>query len=221
LIFMETSTLLHGFAYGEHIEGGRSLGYRLLAPTEPGPWSAEVETFARRLQATGYPDSWPIAELFCSALMADGWRVIAAVRYGLLDHTPSRRRGGIEVAGLLAPGRIGVPTALALYRWLKHRRALADDLRTLGGYFDLAEALREVPPEPLTSQKSPPPPVLIGAERASVYAATSATMPDGHFALLQNAGEGGTGQWLAFVGEEFPLGEYAERGPVIAWTAQT
>ena len=49
----------------------------------------------------------------------------------------------------------------------------------------------------------------------------SAGEPDQHFALLQNAGEEGTWQWLVFVGEEFPLGEYAERGPVIAWTVQT
>jgi hypothetical protein len=218
---METATLLHGFAYGEHIEGGRSLGYRLLAPIEPGPWSAEVETLSRRLQATAYPDAWPMADVFCSALIADGWRVIAAVRYGVLDHTPSRRRGGIEVTGVLGPGRIGVPTALALYRWLKRRRATADDLRSFGGYFDLAEALHEVPPEPLGSQESPLPTALTQAERASVYSATSATEPDRHFALLQDAGEGGTWQWLAFVGEDFPLGEYAERGPLIAWTART
>ena len=46
--------VLHCFAYGEHLDGlaQRSLGYRLLAPTRPEPWCAEVEALARRLQAT-------------------------------------------------------------------------------------------------------------------------------------------------------------------------
>lgn len=217
---MDTATLLHGFAYGEHIEGGRSLGYRLLAPAEPGPWSTEVETFARRLQAAAYPDAWPITELFCSALIADGWRIIAAVRYGLLDHTPSRRRGGIELAGVLAPGRLGVPSALALYRWLKQRRAAAEDLRGFGGYFDLAEALREVPPEPLALEESLETTSHVRPEGAAVFAANSPLEPDQRLTLLRNAGDTGTWQWLAFVGEEFPLAEYADRGPVIAWKTQ-
>ena len=60
---------LHGFAYGEHLEGisQRSLGYRLLAPVEPMPWCAEVETLARRLQAAPYPDHWPPCDLLSIA----------------------------------------------------------------------------------------------------------------------------------------------------------
>src|SRR5205085_1810932 len=52
---------LHGFAYGEVLEGPnrRSLGYRLLAPAGPVAWGPEVESLARRLQAAPYPDSSP------------------------------------------------------------------------------------------------------------------------------------------------------------------
>ena len=52
---------LQGFAYGEHLEGvpPRSLGYRLLAPAGPEPWSGEVEALARRLQAAPYPGLVP------------------------------------------------------------------------------------------------------------------------------------------------------------------
>src|SRR5438874_5599427 len=97
---------LHGFAFGEHLEGvpQRSLGYRLLAPAEPEPWAAEVEALARRLQAAPYPDHWPPTDLFCSVLLADGRRLIALARYGLADHTPTHRRGGLELVGAVAPG---------------------------------------------------------------------------------------------------------------------
>src|SRR5947209_164657 len=96
---------LLGFAYGEHLEGGtrRSLGYRLLAPAEPAPWGPEVESLARRLQAAPYPDHWPATDLFCSVLLADGQRLVALARYGLSDHTPDRRRGGLELVGVVGP----------------------------------------------------------------------------------------------------------------------
>src|SRR5207244_4348355 len=63
---------LHGFAYGEHLEGPaqRSLGFRLLAPGEQEPWCAEVEALARRLHTAPYPDHWPPVGLFCSVLLA-------------------------------------------------------------------------------------------------------------------------------------------------------
>src|SRR5207249_6058451 len=103
-------TLL-GFAFGEHLEGipPRSLGYRLLAPTEPEPWAAEVEGLARRLQAAPYPDHWPPTQLFCSLLLADGRRLIALARYGLADHTPTHRRSGLELIGVVrsVEGRVG------------------------------------------------------------------------------------------------------------------
>src|SRR5881394_1938939 len=111
------SVLLHGFAYGEHLEGQppRSLGFGLLTSAEE-PWAAEVEAVARRLHATHYPDPWPVTELFCSLLLADGRRLVALARYGLADHTPSRRRGGLELIGVVAPGPLGVTSALAVYR---------------------------------------------------------------------------------------------------------
>src|SRR5262245_30256581 len=116
---------LSGFAFGEHLDGipPRSLGFRLLAPAGTEAWCAEVEALARRLQAAPYPDHWPPADLFCSVLLADGRRVIAAARYGLTDHTPSRRRGGLELFGVVGPSRLGVPSALAIYHWLKQARA--------------------------------------------------------------------------------------------------
>ena len=82
---MAAPVVLQGFVYGEHLEGPqqRSLGFRLLTPAEPRPWSAEVEALARQLQGAPYPDQWPPAELFCSVLLADGQRLIALARYGL------------------------------------------------------------------------------------------------------------------------------------------
>src|SRR6516165_545367 len=134
---------LWGFAYGEDLEelSQRSLGYRLLAPVEPAPWCAEVEALARRLQAAPYSDHWPATDLFCSVLLADGRRLVALARYGLADHTPSHRRGGLEVVGVVAPPSLDVRSALAVYTWLGHRRAAVEDLHQLGGTFRLAEVL--------------------------------------------------------------------------------
>src|SRR5262245_48426998 len=105
---------LHGFAYGEDVDGvaRRSLGFRLLAPLVPEPWSTEVEALARRLQAAPYPDHWPPTDLFCSVWLADGQRLIAVARYGLADHTPSHRRGGLELVGVGGPAGLRVEAAL-------------------------------------------------------------------------------------------------------------
>src|SRR5713101_1168580 len=143
---------LHGFAYGEHLEGlaGRSLGYRLLAPAQPAPWSVEVEALARHLQGAPYPDHWPPTDLFCSVLLSDGQRVIAVARYGLADHTPSHRRGGLELVGVLAPANLDVATALAIYQGLKRKRAAVEDLHAFSGRQTLAELTAGVqPPAPL------------------------------------------------------------------------
>src|SRR6266851_8240947 len=119
-----TDAVLRCFAYGEHLDGlaQRSLGYRLLAPARPEPWSAEVEALARRLQTTPYPDHWPPADLFCSVLLADGSRLVAAARYGLADHTPGGRRGGLELIGAVGPANLSIVEALAVYHWLRQRR---------------------------------------------------------------------------------------------------
>src|SRR3954471_14715783 len=124
----EPTADLVGFAYGEQLEGvpPRSLGYRLGAPSGGGSWREEVEALARRLQAAPYPDHWPAVDLFCSALLSDGRRLIAPSRYGLSDHAQDHRRGGLELIGVVAPGGLGVTTALALYRWLRGRRESED-----------------------------------------------------------------------------------------------
>ena len=214
----EAGTVLQGFAYGEQVEGvpPRSLGHGLLAPAAPQPWSAEVEALARGLQATPYPDPWPPVELFCSVLLTGGQRVIAVARYGLKDHTVSRRHGGLELVGVVAPGNVSVPAALGLYRWLRERRAATDDLRTLGGEYALDDVLTAAPPCP-PPESAPVLPVRPWQEGALLFAATSPSDPDNRLGLL--AQEGGCAwQWLPLCGADFPLQLYAQRGPLVAWT---
>jgi hypothetical protein len=213
------SAPLDGFAYGEHLEGvpPRSLGYRLLAPAEPQPWCAEVEALARRLQGAPYPDHWPPTDLFCSVLLADGRRLIAVARYGLADHTPSQRRGGLELVGALAPADLDVPSALAVYRWLQARRAQADDLHALGGHVALADVLAAVAPAEPPSDPVPVLPIRLWQEGALLFAATAPSDPDHRLGLLEQ-GAGRAWQWLPLVGSDFPLAAYAQRGPLVAWT---
>jgi hypothetical protein len=216
---MPTAGDLVGFAYGEDLEGvpQRSLGYRLLAPARPQPWCAEVEALARRLQAAPYPDHWPATDLFCSALLADGRRLVAVARYGLSDHTPSQRRGGLELIGVIAPAGLDVPAALAVYRWLRQRRAGADDLHQLGVSFPLAEALAVPPPDTSPPEPVPVLPVRLWQDGALLFAASSPSGPDHHLRLLEQAA-GAFWQWLPLVGPDFPLQTYAARGPLVAWT---
>jgi hypothetical protein len=210
-------TVLQGFAYGEQVEGvpPRSLGHGLLAPAEPQPWGDEVEALARGLQATAYPDSWPPVELFCSVLLSDGQRVVAVARYGLHDHTPSRRRGGLELVGVVAPGNLGVAAALGLYRWLRERRAAAEALRALGGSHALGEVLTAAPSRP-SPEPPPTPPIHLCQEDVLLLAATSPSDPDSRLGLLVHDA-GGRWQWLPLCGADFPLQSYARRGPLVAW----
>jgi hypothetical protein len=212
---------LHGVVFGEHLEGvpERSLGFRLLAPLEPQPWAAEVETLARRLQAAPYPDRWPAADYFSSVLLGDGQRLVALVRYGLVDHTRSRRRGGLELVGVVGPAAIGVDAALAVYRWLRQRRREAEELRNLGGQFFLPDIIETGPALPVPDERTLVLPVRLWQEGVLLFAATSPGDPDLRLGLLeQSAGE--TWQWLPLVGPDFPLQTFAKRGPVIAWTVQ-
>jgi hypothetical protein len=212
---------LTGFAYGEHLEGGsqRSLGYRLLAPTPPAAWCDEVESLARRLQAAPYPDHWPATDLFCSVLLADGQRLVALARYGLSDHTPGQRRGGLELIGVVGPAAIDVPAALALYAWLHKRRASTDDLHQLGGCFDLGTVLATVTSGPPRAEDPVPVlPVRLWQDGALLFAASSPSDPDHRLRLLEQ-GAGASWQWLPLVGPDFPLQTYAQRGPLLAWTA--
>jgi hypothetical protein len=210
---------LAGFAFGEYLEGAaqRSLGFRLLAPTEAEPWTAEVEALARRLQAAPYPDSWPPADLFCSVLLADGQRLIAVARYGLTDHTPSRRRGGLELLGVVGPGNLGVSSALAVYRWLRRQRSESHDLRTFGGRHPLAEIISSAAALPAAPESRPALPIRLWHEGTLLFAATTPTDPDDRLVLLEQ-GAGSDWQWLPLVGADFPLETYAGRGPLIAWS---
>jgi hypothetical protein len=210
---------LHGFAYGEHLDAlsERSLGYRLLAPAEPLPWCAEVEALARHLQNAPYPDHWPATELFCSVVLADGQRLLAVARYGLVDHTPGRRRGGLELVGVVGPAHLEPAQARAVYHWLKKRRSETDDLHALGGTFSLAEATAAAPPPPAPPDPTPVLPVRVWQAGALLFAATTPSDPDHRLNLLEQ-GAGGTWQWLPLVGGDFPVPAYAQRGPLVAWT---
>jgi hypothetical protein len=210
---------LAGFAFGEHVEGlpPRSFGYRLLAPPEPEPWSAEVETLARRLQGAPYPDHWPPTDLFCSVLLADGRRLVAVARYGLADHTPSQRRGGLELIGVVASGELDVRSALGVYRWLQTRRAEAENLHALGGQFRLADVLAGLPEAPAPTDPVPVLPIRLWQEGALLFAATAPSDSDHRLGLLEQ-GAGHAWQWLPLVGPDFPLAAYAQRGPLVAWT---
>jgi hypothetical protein len=210
--------VLQGFAYGERVEGEppRSLGHGLLAPSGTEPWCAQVEALARGLHATPYPDPWPPVELFCSVLLSGGQRVVAVARYGLTDQTSGRRRGAVELVGVVAPGNLSVPAALGLYRWLRQRRAATGDLRLLGGAYPLDEALTEAPPCP-PPETAPVLPVHLWQEGIFLFAATSPSDPDTRLGLLAHD-VGCAWQWLPLCGADFPLQTYAQRGPLVAWT---
>src|SRR5262249_21200864 len=178
---------LRCFAYGEHLDGlaQRSLGYRLLAPARPQPWSAEVEALARRLQTTPYPDHWPPTDLFCSVLLADRSRLIAVARYSLADHTPSGRRGVLELNGTPRPAHLSGPEAAAVYQWLRQRRSSVTDLHALGGEETLAKALSTVPAQLPSSDPVPVLPVRLWQEGALLFAGTTPTEPDHRMGMLE------------------------------------
>ncbi|MFL5245917.1 MAG: hypothetical protein ACJ8FY_27930 [Gemmataceae bacterium] len=211
--------LLHGFAYGEHLDSltQRSLGFRLLCPAEPQPWTGEVETLARRLQTAPYPEHWPATDLFCSVLLADGKRVIALARYGLVDHTPSQRRGGLELLGVTGPSGLSVVEALAIYQWIRKRRQENDSPQALEGSFAISEALAAGPVRPSANDPVPVLPIRLWQEGALLFAATGPGDPDHNLRLLEQ-NSGGTWQWLPLIGGDFPLLTYAQRGSTIAWT---
>lgn len=212
-----SSLPLHAFVFGEQLDGtGRSLGYRLLEPASPQPWSAEVESLARALQATPYPDHWPEVELFCSVLLAGEQRLIAVARYGVTDHTSTRRRGGLELIGVIGPAAIAPGPALQIYRWLRQRRAATDDLPSLGGVFDLADILASLPPDEIpTSVRALP--IRSWQDGCLIFAASSPLLPDQRLGLLEQTPRSNW-QWLPLCDAGFPFAAYAARGPLVAWT---
>src|SRR5689334_12376699 len=171
---------LVGFAYGEDLEPvtQRSLGYRMLTSCEPAACGAEVEALARWLQAAPYPEHWPPRDLFCSVLLADGRRLVAVARYGLADHTPGQRRGGLELVGILAPASLDVASALAVYRWLQERREQVDDLHQLAGTTPLTIVLAAATPVPPASDPLPVLPVRAWQGGALLFAASAPGDPD-------------------------------------------
>jgi hypothetical protein len=221
---MDGSAELTVFDYGEDREqvSGRSLGYRRLSPATPSAWADEAESLARKLQAAPYPDAWPAVDLFCSVLLADGRRLVARVRYGLSDHTPSQRRGGLELAGVVGPAALTAEQARGIYRWLGQRLAGEEDRHALGGTIRLADVLAAAPPEPPRPDglTSPVPvlPVRLWQDGAFLFAAAAPADPDLHLRLLDSAATANW-QWLPLVGPDFPLPTFAQRGPLVAWTA--
>jgi hypothetical protein len=215
---MSSADSLQGFAYGEELDGpsGRSLGFRLLAPAGPAPWREEVEGLARLLQAAPYPAHWPPADLFCSVLLATGQRLVALARYGRGDHTPSHRRGGLELIGVVAPPGLEVSAALGIYRWLQGWRGRAEDLRQFAGLPSF-QAIAKVPAK-AAEESRPLLPVRLWRPGVVLFAASSPQAPDRALGLLEDAVS--SWQWLPLCGPEFPLQEQARRGPVVAWTAE-
>ena len=154
--------------------------------------------------------------MFCSLLLADGQRLVAAARYGLADHTASRRRGGLELIGVVGPADLPPEQALAVYRWLRQRRAEVEGLRGLGDSFRLGDVLASAPPAQPPEQ-IPVLPVRIWEKGALLFAATAPSDPDHRLGLLTQE-TSAAWQWLPLCGVDFPLQTYAERGSLVAWT---
>jgi hypothetical protein len=216
---MAASEVLEAFVYGEHLDNltQRSLGYRLLYPLEPRPWTGEVEALARRLQTAPYPEHWPATDLFCSVLLADGRRLVALARYGLVDHTPSQRRGGLELIGVVGPSTLSVDQCFALYRGLKQRRQASDSPLIVIEPFTVNNLAAEEREVASTADPMLVLPIRLWQEGALLFAATGPGDPDHSLRLLEQ-NSGGNWQWLPLVGGDFPLLTYAQRGSTIAWT---
>jgi len=210
-IAMASTEGWQGFVYAEDRDGSRSLGFKLLAPTNA-DWSAEVETLARRLHACPYPETWQSAALFCSVMLEDGRRLVAVAQYGLRDHTPNQRLGGLELFGAVGPGSLDLEQARALTRWLRERRAATDDPRSLAGPIAL-DTLAPAPELPAVGFLS----LRMPAAGALLITGSTPEQPDQNLALLAGASSANW-QWLPFCGPDFPFEAIARRGPLVAWT---
>jgi hypothetical protein len=77
--------------------------------------------------------------------------------------------------------------------------------------------LAAVPPTPPPADPVPVLPVRLWQQGTLLFAATSPSDPDRRLGLLeQGAGDGW--QWLPLIGPDWPLQDYARRGPLVAWT---
>jgi hypothetical protein len=100
---------------------------------------------------------------------------------------------------------------------LKRKRAAVEDLHVFGKRFTLAELTGGAPADVPRTDPMPVLPVRLWQDGAFLFAASAPSDPDHHLRLLeQNAGS--SWQWLPLVGPDFPLANYAQRGPLLAWT---
>ncbi|MFO0965768.1 MAG: hypothetical protein U0793_09325 [Gemmataceae bacterium] len=215
------SPTLQGFVYAEDRDGVRSLGFKLLAPGAA-PWAAEVETLARKLQACPCPEGWPSAGLFCSVLLEDGQRLVALARYGVRDHSPGQRPGGLELIGGVGPARLDLGQARAVVDWLRERRDQVDDPRELAGpiALDHLPAPRRETKEPASGPPADAARLACWSGRLAeagtlLLSGAAADEPDRTLASLTSMPE--RWQWLPYCGADFPFETWARRGPLLAW----
>ncbi len=217
---MSADAGLEAFAYGEHLEQGqgRSLGFRLLIPEVSQSWSAEVETLARRLQSAPFPDHWTTTDLFCSVLLADGQRLVALARYGLEDHTPGKRRGGLELMGVVGPKTLSVTATLAIYQWLRGRCAAMDAVSHFTGKFDLVEVLAELAAPPPIGDLVPVLPIRMWQEGAPAFRSHDGSRSRSSLGAAGTQHQSSLAMAAVYRRVDFPLATYTQRGPIVAWT---
>src|SRR5262249_8377879 len=138
------------------------------------------------------------ADLFCSVVLANGQRVIALARYGLADHTAGHRRGGLELLGVIAPGSVGPVKALAIYRWLRQRRAATEELRELSGRYTLSDILSADAKHPEPDPQGVSRNARLWQSGPLFFVARAPEDPDSHLDLLHD-GAGDSWQWLPLV----------------------
>ena len=208
------------WSYGEQRdpEQGRSLGSRLLAG-EALPEAEALAQFCRDLQTLDWPADWPTADTFCTLPLGKHQRAYALVRFGLLDHTSTRRPGSLEAVGLVGPDTLPPAAVLATRDWLAGRRATLDDLAAFSG----SHGRDEIAPESAAPRHlivvTPRPSLPAFEQSALLLPAADTHEPDRRFEQEVEKLPPDY-HWLAWVGPEFPLARYLARGPVVAFTVQ-
>jgi hypothetical protein len=120
---------------------------------------------------------------------------------------------------VIGPPSINVTASLAIYHWLRQRRSATaiSEVRSLGGKFELMTLLAEAPTPPVLAESVPVMPVRLWQDGALLFAATQATDPDQRLGMLEQT-VSDRWQWLPLIGNDFPISQFAQRGPLIAWT---
>src|SRR5262249_32249568 len=119
-------------------------------------------------------------------------------------------------AGVIASGNVSVPAMLAIYHWLRQRRAETEDLRSFAGTYALDEILRRFPPPNESDQPRSGTVAGFWQHKPPLLAATAPSDPDDRLQVMKATI--GDWQWLPLVPPSFPLQTYAEKGMVFAWT---